>query len=107
MGVWTPTLPYPHTPTLLLEEWRNSNPGDAALGLIVGDRGFFPDHLCEKGHAEVLKVLAEEGFRVAALSPEETPFGSVETRRAGTPVRRTLPAARGQHGRGAESRPPA
>ncbi len=32
------------------------------LGVIVGNRGFFPDHLCESGRAEVLRVLEEEGI---------------------------------------------
>ena len=50
-----------------------------ALGLIVGNRGFFPDHLCETGRQTVLKVLAEEGINVIALTPEDTPFGSVES----------------------------
>ena len=49
------------------------------LGLIVGNRGFFPDHLCESGRAEVLRVLEEEGITAVTLSPEETKFGSVET----------------------------
>jgi L-fucose isomerase-like protein len=49
------------------------------LGLIVGNRGFFPDHLCESGRAEVLRVLEEEGITTVTLSPEETKFGSVET----------------------------
>ncbi len=49
------------------------------LGVIVGNRGFFPDHLCEEGRAEVLRVLGEAGIDAIALSPEDTPFGSVET----------------------------
>ncbi|NIO71228.1 MAG: fucose isomerase [Anaerolineae bacterium] len=49
------------------------------LGLIVGNRGFFPDHLCETGRQTILKVLAEEGINVIALTPEDTPFGSVES----------------------------
>jgi L-fucose isomerase-like protein len=49
------------------------------LGLIVGNRGFFPDHLCETGRQTVLKVLAEEGINVVTLTPEDTPFGSVES----------------------------
>jgi L-fucose isomerase-like protein len=47
------------------------------LGLIVGNRGFFPAHLAESGRKTVLKVLEEQGFRVIALSPEETLYGSV------------------------------
>ncbi len=49
------------------------------LGVIVGNRGFFPDHLCESGREEVLRVLEEEGITVLTLSPEDTQFGSVET----------------------------
>jgi len=49
------------------------------LGVIVGNRGFFPDHLCDAGRKAVLKALEEEGLQVIALSPEETKFGSVES----------------------------
>jgi L-fucose isomerase-like protein len=49
------------------------------LGIIVGNRGFFPDHLCETGRAEILRVLEEEGINTVILGPEDTPFGSVET----------------------------
>ena len=49
------------------------------LGLIVGNRGFFPSHLCETGRAEVLRVLSEEGIDVVALGPEDTTYGSVES----------------------------
>jgi L-fucose isomerase-like protein len=49
------------------------------LGVIVGNRGFFPDHLCETGRAEVLRVLAEEGIEAVIVGVEDTNFGSVET----------------------------
>ena len=49
------------------------------LGLIVGNRGFFPSHLCKTGRETVLRVLEEEGFKVVVLSPEETAHGSVES----------------------------
>lgn len=49
------------------------------VGLIVGNRGFFPDHLCEKGRQTILEVLEEEGINVIALTPEDTLFGSVES----------------------------
>ncbi|HHU83423.1 MAG TPA: fucose isomerase [Firmicutes bacterium] len=51
----------------------------ATLGLIVGNRGFFPSELCEEGRKRVLKVLAELGIDVVALTPEDTPFGTVES----------------------------
>ncbi|MBA7657613.1 hypothetical protein ES703_65552 [subsurface metagenome] len=49
------------------------------LGLIVGNRGFFPSKLCDEGRRTMLKVLDEEGFKAVALNPEDTPYGSVET----------------------------
>lgn len=49
------------------------------LGVIVGNRGFFPDHLCETGRKTILKVFAEEGIEAVLLSPEDSPFGSVQS----------------------------
>src|SRR5216683_1539218 len=50
------------------------------MGLIVGNRGFFPDHLAKSGREEMLKVLAGAGIDVVALTPEESKYGAVETR---------------------------
>ena len=49
------------------------------LGVIIGNRGFFPSHLCEDGRATILKVLKDEGIHAIAISPDETPYGSVES----------------------------
>ena len=49
------------------------------LGVIVGNRGFFPDHLCQTGRQTVLQVLEEEGIKAITLTPEDTTFGSVES----------------------------
>lgn len=49
------------------------------LGVIVGNRGFFPSHLCETGRTTILKVLKEEGIEAITLSPEDTTYGSVES----------------------------
>ncbi|MDA0577477.1 MAG: L-fucose/L-arabinose isomerase family protein [Verrucomicrobia bacterium] len=49
------------------------------LGLIVGNRGFFPGHLCQTGREIILKVLADEGFDVISLSVDDTKYGSVES----------------------------
>jgi L-fucose isomerase-like protein len=51
----------------------------ATLGLIVGNRGFFPSELCEEGRRRIQKVLDELGVETIALSPEDTPYGTVET----------------------------
>ncbi len=50
------------------------------LGVIVGNRGFFPDALAESGRLEVLELLARRGIDAVCLTPQDTPFGSVETR---------------------------
>jgi L-fucose isomerase-like protein len=55
------------------------NDKSVTLGVIVGNRGFFPSHLCEEGRAIILKVLEEEGIQAVAISPDETPYGSVES----------------------------
>ncbi len=49
------------------------------LGVIIGNRGFFPTHLCEAGRATILKVLEEEGFEAVVLGPEQSPYGSIES----------------------------
>jgi L-fucose isomerase-like protein len=49
------------------------------LAVIVGNRGFFPDHLCENGRRTVLQVLEEEGIAAVTLSPQDTNSGSVES----------------------------
>src|ERR1700736_391637 len=50
------------------------------MGLIVGNRGFFPDHLAKSGREEMLRVLAGAGIDAVALGPEESKHGAVETR---------------------------
>jgi L-fucose isomerase-like protein len=55
-------------------------PKQMTFGLIVGNRGFFPDHLAKSGREEVLGVLKNLGFDVVAPGPDETKYGAVETR---------------------------
>ena len=50
------------------------------MGLIVGNRGFFPDHLAKSGREEMIRVLEAAGMDVVALTPEESKYGAVETR---------------------------
>jgi L-fucose isomerase-like protein len=49
------------------------------LGVLVGNRGFFPAELCEQGRKTILSVLKEEGIDAVALSPKDTKYGSVVT----------------------------
>jgi L-fucose isomerase-like protein len=50
------------------------------VGVIIGNRGFFPDHLAKSGREEMIAVLERAGLRVVAPSPADTKFGAVETR---------------------------
>ena len=50
------------------------------LGVIVGNRGFFPGHLARTGREDMLKALAEEGIDAIALGPEHSVHGAVESR---------------------------
>jgi L-fucose isomerase-like protein len=50
------------------------------FGVIVGNRGFFPDHLAKSGRTEMLAALRHAGYGAVALSPEESKYGAVETR---------------------------
>ena len=49
------------------------------LGVLVGNRGFFPAELCEQGRKTILAVLKDEGIDAVALAPKDTRFGSVES----------------------------
>jgi L-fucose isomerase-like protein len=49
------------------------------LGVIVGNRGFFPDHLCSSGRKTVLGVLERLGFRVVITPEAATNNGAVES----------------------------
>ncbi len=49
------------------------------LGVIIGNRGFFPDHLCDSGRKAILKTLEKLGIKAVVLPTTATKFGSVET----------------------------
>ena len=51
------------------------------LGVIVGNRGFFPDHLCESGRKTILEVLERAGIRAIITPADETNNGAVESLR--------------------------
>ncbi|MDZ4802401.1 MAG: L-fucose/L-arabinose isomerase family protein [Bryobacteraceae bacterium] len=50
------------------------------FGIIVGNRGFFPDHLAKSGREQILAVLEAAGHTAVCLTPEQSKFGAVETR---------------------------
>jgi len=49
------------------------------LGVIIGNRDFFPDQLVAEARAEVLKVFEARGITPVLVSPDETKLGGVET----------------------------
>ena len=49
------------------------------LGVIVGNRGFFPSHLATSGRLEMIAALEAAGIKPIVLTPEVTAHGAVET----------------------------
>jgi L-fucose isomerase-like protein len=54
------------------------------LGLTVGNRGFFPDHLARSGRQEMIGVLEAAGAKVIALGEADSKCGAVETHQEAT-----------------------
>ncbi len=50
------------------------------MGIIVGNRGFFPDHLAKTGREEMIAALKEACINAVVLGPEDSKYGAVETR---------------------------
>ncbi|UCE99434.1 MAG: L-fucose/L-arabinose isomerase family protein [Planctomycetota bacterium] len=49
------------------------------FGVIVGNRGFFPDVLAKEGRKDILDTLKKSGYGTVALSMQDTKYGAVET----------------------------
>lgn len=49
------------------------------LGIIFGNRDFFPDHLVSEARADILQLCRNYGITPIALSPEQSKLGGVET----------------------------
>jgi L-fucose isomerase-like protein len=49
------------------------------MGLIIGNRGFFPDHLAKTGREDMMRVLQQAGMDCIVLTPDESKYGAVET----------------------------
>jgi len=55
------------------------NNNQLTFGLIIGNRGFFPAHLCQSGRTQLLDVLNKAGHQVITLTEDETTYGTVES----------------------------
>src|SRR5437660_7679923 len=49
------------------------------MGVIIGNRGFFPDQLARSGREEMIQALAKGGIDAIILGPEDSKHGAVET----------------------------
>ena len=49
------------------------------MGVLVGNRGFFPSHLATSGRLEMVAALESVGIKPIVLTPEETAHGAVES----------------------------
>ncbi|HEX8836436.1 MAG TPA: hypothetical protein VF748_05845, partial [Candidatus Acidoferrum sp.] len=58
---------------------QSSNPA-MVLGIIVGNRGFFPDHLARSGRQEMIAALGAQGIQAIVLGESDSKHGAVETR---------------------------
>lgn len=52
-----------------------------ALGVIFGNRDFFPDRLVPDARADITRLFAELGLEAIMLDPSESKLGGVETHR--------------------------
>jgi len=50
------------------------------MGIIIGNRGFFPDHLAKTGREEMMRAIEKAGMECVVLGPEQSKHGAVETR---------------------------
>src|SRR5215469_18982942 len=55
------------------------NTQKVTLAVVVGNRGFFPAHLCDTGRKEILKTLENLGIDAVVLPTDATKFGAVES----------------------------
>lgn len=49
------------------------------LGVIIGNRDFFPDKLVSEARADILKIFEQAGIEPVMLAENETKLGGVET----------------------------
>ncbi|MCK5173064.1 MAG: fucose isomerase, partial [Planctomycetes bacterium] len=49
------------------------------FAVIVGNRGFFPDHLAKSGRRDMLDVLKKNGYGSIAIATTQVKNGAVES----------------------------
>ena len=56
-----------------------SSKAQMTLGIIVGNRGFFPDHLARSGRQDMIAALAAKGVKPVVLDENDSKWGAVES----------------------------
>ena len=49
------------------------------LGIIVGNRGFFPGHLASEGRRDMIAALTAKGIKPIVLEESDSKHGAVES----------------------------
>lgn len=52
---------------------------DSVLGVIIGNRDFFPDKLIAEARSDILQLFKETGIEAILLDPADSKLGGVET----------------------------
>ena len=55
------------------------NARPVTLAVIVGNRGFFPDHLALSGRKTILEILEQAGINAIITDEDATGVGSIES----------------------------
>ena len=59
---------------------NNGKSRPITFGMIVGNRGFFPDHLAQSGRTDMIAAIEKAGYAVVTVGAEETKSGAIESR---------------------------
>ncbi|MDO1513414.1 hypothetical protein Q2T41_19765 [Maribacter confluentis] len=57
----------------------NSKSSMLSIGIIIGNRDFFPDSLVEKARVEIIEVFSKLNLKPILLDSTDTKLGGVET----------------------------
>ncbi len=58
---------------------KNTSGKKMTMGVIIGNRGFFPGELAKSGREEMIQALTLAGMDCVVLGPEDSKHGAVET----------------------------
>jgi len=59
---------------------NNGKSRPITFGMIVGNRGFFPDHLAKSGREDMIAAIEKAGFQVVTVGLNDTKYGAIESR---------------------------